>query len=358
MAYYSKPPRGLGYLPPEKLGKIPSRNTPEHEFCFYLHDMMGQLLVEVECRNIRSASFDLSEAGEEAAFRGTDELIDFLLRSKDRPKAARLMLNHVLVALTSDYLHFLYESLIALSKRKFAVALSLLRKPFKENLLHMAWMLGDAADYFERFEEAPAILMESRKTDRALRTAIMAKALDHCILSETFDAGLIERIIYDKDDPRSLALLFDKATHLVTSARALRTEPMNLNFVFKDPRDNDIYENCYSSIAMVLMYSFAILSSEIGKVAPLDDAYVRRRLIVAFAVYQALFGKGRPSLYRILERAMGSLLACPVCKHRLTVRKAAVPRLLVSERVVCSDCRSDVEIPILWLLAQANIEVH
>jgi hypothetical protein len=358
MAYYPKSPSGLGYLPPEKLGDIPFRNVPEHEFCFYLHDMMGQLLIEVESRNIRSASFDLNQPGEEAASCGTDELFDYLLRSKDRPKAARLMLNHVLVALTSDYLHFVYEALIALSKRKFAVGLSLLRKPFKENLLHMAWMLGDAADYFTKFEQAPAVFMESRKTDSALRIDIMAKALDQCILSETFDPNLIERIIYDKDDPRSLAILFDKATHLVTGARALRTEPMNLNFVFKDPRDNDIYENCYSVIAMVLMYSFAILSSEIGKVAPLDAAYVRRRLLVASMVYQALFGKGRPYLYRILERAMEGVFNCPVCTNQLRARKSDVPRLLVSQRIICRSCESDVEIPVLWLMAQAKVDIR
>jgi hypothetical protein len=358
MANFLKSRSGLGYLPPEKLGTIPTRNVREHEFCFYLHDMMGELLVEVECLNIRSASFDLPPPGAEAASRGTEELFDYLLRSKDRPKVARLMLNHVLVALTSDYLHFVYEALIALSKRKFVVGLSLLRKPFKENLLHITWMLGDAADYFTKFEQAPAIFMESRKTDSALRAGIMAKALDHCILSNTFDAALIERIIYDKDDPRSLAILFDKATHLVTSARALRTEPMNLNFVFKDPRDNDIYENCYSAIAMVLMYSFAILSSEIGKIAPLDAAYVRRRLLIASMVYQALFGKGIPSLYRSLERAMGPVLNCPVCENRLKAQKHQVARLLVSQRIVCRSCQSDVEIPILWLMAQAKMDVQ
>lgn len=350
-------PSTLGYLPAEKLGTIPIKNVREHEFCFYLHDMMAQLLREVDALNIRSASFDLSETAQQAANSGAEQLIDHLLRSEHRPKAVRLMLNHVLVTMTSDYLHFVYEALVALSKRKFAVGLSLLRKPFKENLLHITWMLGDTDDYSEKFEQDPALFMESRKTDSVLRASIMSKALNRCILSQTFEPTLIERIIYDKDDPRGLAPLFDKATHLVTGARALRTEPMNLNFIFKDPRDNDLYENCYAGIAMVLMYSFAILSSEVEKVTPLDTSYVRRRLIVAFMVYQALFSKGPPSLYRVLERALADLLKCSVCKSTLKARKPDVPRLLVSERFICRVCHSDVDIPILWLMAQGEFGI-
>jgi hypothetical protein len=350
--------RTLNYLPPEKIRSIPIKYVPQHEFCFYLHDMMGHLLVEVESLNIRSATFDLSEVDQRAADEGTDQLIDHLLRSPHRPKAARLMLNHVLVALFSDYLHFVYEGLTALSKRKFAVGISLLRKPFKENLLHISWMLGDSEAYFDKFEADPAMFMESRKTDSALRADIMAKALSKCILSDSFDPGLIERIIFDKDDPRALAPLFDKATHLVTGARALRTEPMNLNFIFKDPRDNDLYQSSYPAIALILMYSFAIFSSELEKVTPLDIGYVRRRLLVAFIVYQALFGRGVPTLYRILERALGDLFKCTVCKSNLRAKKSEIPRLLISERINCRACRSDIHIPILWMMSFSDIDIE
>lgn len=350
-------PRNLGYLPLEKLGKIPPRRFPEHELCFYLHDMMTQLIVEIESIDFRSAHFDLSESAHQAASGGSEQLIDHLLQSEHRPRAARMMLNHVLVALASDYLHFVYEALIALSKRKFAVAFSLLRKPFKENLLHMTWMLGDADDYFDKFERSPAVFMESRKTDSAFRAKLFDKALQRCILSESFDAALIERLIYDKDDSISLASLFDKATHLVTGARALRTEPMNLNFIFKDPRDDDIYDSCYSIIAMVLMYSFSILSSEIEKTAPIDTGYIRRRLLVSFMIYESLFTRGVPKIYRSLERGLKGLFSCSVCKGALKARRELVPRLLISERIICPHCDSDVDVPILWLMSQAEADI-
>lgn len=353
-----KPSRSsLGYLPQEKLGTIPTKNVPTHEFCFYLHDMMTQLLVEIESLEIRSASFELSEADQQAINPSSDQLFDHLLSSEHRPRAARLMLNHVLVALTSDYLHFVYEALIALSKRKFAVGLSLLRKPFKENLLHMTWMLGDSEDYFDKFEKSPAKFMESRKTDSIFRAKLMEKALKSCILAENFSPSLIENLIYNKNDPNSLAPLFDKATHLVTGARALSTEPLNLNLIFKNPRDNDIFDECYSGIALVLMYSFAIISSEIEKVAPLDTSYVRRRLLIAFMIYQALFIKGPPNLYRTIEKTFGDLLSCTVCQAKLRSRKSEIPRLLVAERIVCRSCKSDIDIPILWLISKAKIDI-
>lgn len=315
---------------------------------------MLHLLVEVEGLNIRSDKFDLSDGEIDLENVDPDRLFEHLLRSKHRQKASRLMLNHVLVALVSDYLNFVYEGLIALSKRKFTVGLALLRKPFKENLLHIAWMLADTDEYFEKFEADPAKFMESRRTDSALRAKVMSRALENCILSDSFDTTVIERLIYEKNDPSGLAMLFDKATHLVTGARALRTEPMNLNFIFKDPRDNDIFESAYSSIALVLMYSFAIFASELEKVAPLDKQYVRRRLLNAFMVYQSLFIRGAPTLYRVLERHLGDLLKCSVCKAVLKARKSQIPRLLVAERLLCRSCSADVDIPILWLMAQGE----
>ena len=135
-------------------------------------------------------------------------------------------------------------------------------------------------------------------------------------------------------------------------------DPAALDFV-NDliKRDDDIFETCYAQIALILMYSFAILSSEVEKVAPLDRPYVHRRLFIAFMVYQALFLKGKPTAYRTIERGLGDLLKCSVCKSSLKARKAEVPRLLISERIVCGTCHSDIAVPILWLMSLGDLEV-
>ena len=347
---------GLNYLPAEKIGAVPPKFVARHEFCFYLHDMILHLLIEVENLKIRSGKFEISPS-DQAIIQGTSEdFLDFLLKSDHRNQASRMLLNHVMVALVSDFLSFVYEGLIALSKRKFSVGFSLLRKPFKENLLHLSWMLADTVEYFEKFESSPATLMESRKTDQVARVKIIEKAIENCFIKDLFNAENIEKVIYDKNYDAGLASLFDKATHLVTGARAIRTEPLNLNFIFKDPRDDDIFESAYSSISLVLMYAFTILSSELEKITPIDTSYVRRRLLISFMVYQSLFLKGPPKFYKALEKALGDLVKCSVCKSRYKAKKAAVPRLLISERFECPECSSDVSFPILWLMGQGDVE--
>lgn len=346
----------LNYLPIEKIGGIPPRFVAHHEFCFYLHDMMLNLLTEVERLKIRSGNFEISPSYQDIINGDSEDFLDFLLKSEQRDKASRMLLNHVLVALVSDLLNFVYEGLIALSKRKFSVGVTLLRKPFKENLLHLAWMLADTAEYFEKFEVSPAKLMESRQIDREIRIKIIKGAIEKCVIKDGFDAEIIEKIIYDKDYDAGLASLFDKATHLVTGARAIKTEPLNLNFIFKDPRDNDIFESVYISISLILMYAFAIFSSELEKVTSIDTAYVRLRLSVVFMVYESLYLKGPPRGYKTLERALGGLLKCPVCKSQYKAKKATVPRLLIAERFVCPNCSSDVSFPMLWLMGQTDVE--
>ena len=50
---------------------------------------------------------------------------------------------------------------------------------------------------------------------------------------------LVYDTVFDFQNDSGLARLFDKATHLVTEFRRNPTEDYNLNFIFKNPMDND-----------------------------------------------------------------------------------------------------------------------
>jgi hypothetical protein len=95
-------------------------------------------------------------AGDLNLFHQADDPITFLRDIGQRELAKTLSVGQAMIAIWSDFFNFIYEGLIALEKRKFVVAFSLLRKPLKENLLYLTMILVDEDDFFDKLEKSPA----------------------------------------------------------------------------------------------------------------------------------------------------------------------------------------------------------
>ena len=59
---------------------------------------------------------------------------------------------HLVIALLADFCHFVYEALRCIP-RKLTVTYNLLRKPLRDNLLYLEWMLADRNDFMNRFRQ-------------------------------------------------------------------------------------------------------------------------------------------------------------------------------------------------------------
>lgn len=351
-------PTSFNYLDSEKLGRIPDGHHAQHEFCFYVHDTLLHLLREADASHIRSITLELTPAERDLLEASPDDPIGVLLGTSKRADARRVLLNHVILALCADTLNFVYEALMALSKRKYTVSLTLFRKPFRENLLYLSWLLADEDDFFARFESGPATGMETRAINANQRIEIFRQAIKCLITEEVFNSEHLHWMIFDKSKSAGLAQLFDKAVHLVTSSNStMRTEELNFNFIFKNPDDDDIFDSLYPNIGYVLMYMFSVIATLFSRVLPIEEAYVSRIVLIMFGAYHDLFSKGHSPVMRTVRRAFRDFMKCPVCKQAFSIRKGQVARFLIAERVVCGTCGSDTDFPILWLLGQAGFSV-
>ncbi|MBK3018579.1 hypothetical protein FKK32_28925 [Klebsiella pneumoniae] len=98
-------------------------------------------------------SDSIAKAAAQNGHKGDLDVLDLLKKAGKTESAKHVLSGHLVLAITADMLHFLYEGFSCLEKRKFAVAFSLLRRPFKENVLFLAWLLGDPEDFLTRFEK-------------------------------------------------------------------------------------------------------------------------------------------------------------------------------------------------------------
>ncbi len=84
---------------------------------------------------------------------------------------------------------------------------------------------------------------------------LLTAAIAACRVPSFTNADTIFDVIFNYRNDRGFAGLFDKATHLVTEFPRNQTENYNLNFIFKNPMDDDIYEGeTYSQLARLMLF--------------------------------------------------------------------------------------------------------
>ena len=234
--------KNLGLIDPERLVHVPEKHWKAHEFCFHLHDQIAHMLVEYDCAGIQHQvvnAFRKAVQGHEDQFENVD-ILEFMKGHGLTEQYQQHVVAHVAMALTSDMLHFLYEALHCFEKRKFTVGFALLRKPLKENLLYLAWVLADENDFIARFEKDVYQTLNHVGPER--RKQIYAGAIKRLALPTLFDADTLWAMIHSKQHVNGFEPACQSATHLITSAGPLlRTGDYSFNLIFENPADDSLY---------------------------------------------------------------------------------------------------------------------
>jgi hypothetical protein len=348
----------LGLIPLDRLILIPPRFHDQHEFCFFVHDQMVSLLREGESHRITDVSFRLKDTVEANAVEHSEDILSFLIQSGRTDVARRVSVNQTSLALYADLLHFVFEALRAFEKRKFVVAFTLLRKPLRQNLLFATWICADEVDFFDKLLRSPADHMEENNFPAARRLELIATALKNTRDSSCLDANLIYSIAFDKNFESGFAPLFDKAAHLVTSrGRLMKTEELNLNFIFKDLGEDDLFDIVYLRLAYLLIYLLFLQIELFSRMRGVTEHFLNWTRISTLGAFLALFVKGRSPLIDGLNKAFAEFLMCPHCKAPVKIKKFSAARFFVSQQLHCSKCGNDHEFPLFWLLSKCDLSL-
>lgn len=350
--------KSIGIIPPDRLIHMPPRYHARHEFCFHLHDLMAGLLVQMEKTRAGHVRVDLAK-GDRERLESSPNVLDFLAASGRSEIERRIVLNHMAIALYADMLHFVYEALRALEKRKFAVAFSLLRKPFKEGMLIAAQMCVDETTLFAKLKTDAANLLNRKELDEPRTRELLKDAISVACKGPTIvQADAIYDTVFDRKNAFGLAGLFDKATHLVTENSQIRTENYNINFIFKNPSDNDVYSGeTYRQIALVLQFLALVQINLYGRMTEISRHHRNWLLFTSLGTFEALFGSGSAPITRFVRSALGDLFKCGICNERMRLLKKDAARFFIAERIECSKCGVDQGFPFGWLLGKLDMNI-
>ena len=133
---------------------LPKKFKKSYDYCFFLHDQLVETMRLGEQARIFEAQIKIKDPAQIKAIGGLtgEKLVEWLLANGYRREVFFMEYKQIVAALLSDFLHFIYEALTCSRKGKLTVSYALLRKPLKEKLFYLEWLLAEPSELLSRFD--------------------------------------------------------------------------------------------------------------------------------------------------------------------------------------------------------------
>ena len=267
---------------------LPPQFHTAYKFCFTAHDVIAQLLVSGMQHGIFVTNISFKDEADKVDFEQSENLFDWLSLNERLEEEYDVLVTMVFPAVLSDMLHCIFEALEASRKGKLAIAYMLLRKPLQESLYVLESVISDKPAFANMIAKDPLKLRPQNAGGLEGHTRRIQKVLDVIGESWRFDAGYLAKLRYDKSDRDSFDGICNKAMHLFTEHKAIKTEQYNVNFIFS--QSDQIYTQwnyLYSRLPYLLTYIISIVEHVAERFASTLPEYandMNRRLSAALLI--------------------------------------------------------------------------
>jgi len=246
--------------------QLPTQYRFAHEYAFALHDELASFVRRIERERLTSVELTLrpEHSLAQVSRLAGEELFDWL-EAHDYPEIVGQMAFRACIhALLGDSCHYLYEALRCSEKAKLTVSFTLLRKPLRENLLYLEYLLYDPNKFLRAFwDHGPQhVAVETLLGRRGKVPIIISGAVARTLHPKLFDPAFLFQLRYDPAQHYSYDALWTKAVHLVTNKKGAATESKNLNFIFSDQEARlDQWRHLYATLPLLLFYMVDVATS-------------------------------------------------------------------------------------------------
>ncbi|MUJ39714.1 hypothetical protein [Aliivibrio fischeri] len=269
---------------------LPNEFKPAHDLCFLIHDIMVELLKSGDESQAFNQTFELTQNEVESLDKSEDHIIDWLNENEKYKESSLVIRSTVLPALLSDMLHCVYEAMKASEKGKLTISYMLIRKPIQESLFVLESMILDHEQFIKDFANDQKKLSPSSAGGIEGHTKRIANVLDKLKLNTVLSPEYIAQLRYSKASEDSFDGVCNKAMHLFTSHKSIKTESQNINFIFaKGEQFPSLWAYFYSRLPYLLYYIYQVVEYICAEIAPTSNNYllhmqrwVSSKYIVAF----------------------------------------------------------------------------
>jgi DNA-directed RNA polymerase subunit RPC12/RpoP len=335
---------------------LPKKYKKAHQIAFYFHDAILSTMNDLENNHIFLTEINVQNDEIKAEFEKTPkaEILQFLDEKGFEKYTHDIVIKSVFRSLVYDMLHFIFESLDCSSKSKLTVAYALLRKPFKENLFYLELILHDYKDFYLKFKsDNPNELniSDNKSFPDTKKIEIIENALSLSEFGKIFQSDFIYDLRYNKNCEYGLEIMWQQANHLITTFKALATQPLNFNLIFSNEEDiQSQWDHYYRTLPILLYYSFLVIDEIITSFTSMNPSKPDLLPLKMFAGYQVWMGHS--DWNEILFDENNSDLPdnvkfsynCSKCSKEIILDMNCFEEIFYKDRIKCGHCKFKISL--------------
>jgi len=331
---------------------LPKKYEFSHYFAFFLHDILARIIVEGEKDKVFHVKYKFKSESETKLFEklnlSGDELWEWLEKNNYKWVIIKLAKKQCLIALLSDFCHYIYESLTCSQKGKLTVSYTLLRKPFKENLLYLEWLLSDPVDFSNTFHMSSPNNLSLSSISKEKKIEIIHNAMSKTSFGNWIKSDFIYELRYEKKAHYGFESLWNQAAHLITDFNAYKTESENFNFVFSGEKEKiSQWNHYYGIVPLLLFYSVEIINALIHSITNVkyEDSLTSIRRLIGFFLWskETVTDNKAKILTKTARDILKKLdLHCPLCKKKISLGVRNLRLFFTNLELVCSTCGTEI----------------
>jgi len=266
---------------------LPEEFAIAHELSYTIHDVMAKIFESGIEGDFFTTKIDFENEKESDSFENADDIFAWLETNERLDDRAKVLKVTVLPAVLSDMLHCFYEALETSRKAKLSISYMLIRKPIQESLYILEAILLNELDFAEKLASDPLKLRSQNAGGVEAHKKRIQKVIDILGESTRLDAAYIAQLRYDKSHEDSFDGICNHAMHLFTDHHAIRTEKLNINFIFSgwDEKVSQ-WSYLYSRMPYLLFYTLQIIEYILASFVVTTQEYLDdiQRRISAFII--------------------------------------------------------------------------
>jgi len=269
---------------------LPYEYWKRQDYLLYAYDVLADMLKQADSKQLSNITLKFKDIEQAKSFEQAEDKFDWLDNNGYHGKSLKFFSGHVFFLLLRDFCYYVYESISCAQRGKVTVAYTLLRKPLRDNLLYMEWLLSDAEEFYqkilhctiEEYDISNKKIFNRDRIRKIVRRASMKSYMGKAINVQ----DLVYTFRFNPKDKIGLQRIWNQSIHLVTESPNYKTEKTNLNFIFANKEIwNDYWNYYYITVPQIMAYALEICEALFINTIEVDTPNLLLNRCIRYAKY-------------------------------------------------------------------------
>ncbi|HEX2788344.1 MAG TPA: hypothetical protein VHP32_10585 [Ignavibacteria bacterium] len=333
---------------------IPSKLRFSHDYCLFLlkHILHVQdSLIANKIYHTKILKKDLKEEDREEFDKVLkNKNFDWLIEKGYTKIHFEIIYKALIQRLIDDLIIFIREALFNSIKGDLVITFTLLRKPLKENLLILEWLLVNPKECHKLFYSDVSKISPLKTKDEKKKFLIKEalQKIDNLLLNDE----LIFNIRYNKDAYYTFHVLWNHSIHLITTFEGTKTQNTNINYIFSTNKDiQNQWKGLYFLLPYLLYYISEIQNGLFGlkEILKENDYFAKEegKKVLGFIVWgieNKFWDKKIVNLNVLSQKDKIKDIECPKCSYIFSLDVKKIKQLVIDDFIRCNRCKTKFEL--------------